>query len=72
MKEFRKFWLVWSPTGTTAPSRRHSSADEASGEAERLARLAPGAEFYVLETMSRVSKSDVTWSKAAESDGIPF
>jgi hypothetical protein len=72
MNEFRKFWLVWSPTGTTTPSRRHASPVEASREAERLARTAPGAEFYVLETLTRVSKNDVTWSKATEDDGIPF
>jgi hypothetical protein len=72
MNEFRKFWLVWSPTGTTTPSRRHASAEAASSEAERLARMAPGAEFYVLETLTRVSKTDVTWSRATDGGELPF
>jgi hypothetical protein len=42
------FWLVWSPTGTTPPTHRHEHYHLAQTEAERLARLYPGEEFYVL------------------------
>lgn len=72
MNKFRVFYIVWSPTGKLPPSRRHASPYEASAEAERLARLSPGSEFYVLESITRVSTTDVTWSKATEDDGSPF
>lgn len=47
------FWLVWSPTGARPPTYRHENYPDAVREAERLARSAPGQEFYVLaaETM---------------------
>ena len=41
------FWLVWNPNGR-APTQKHASADLAEKEAERLARMVPGQEFYVL------------------------
>lgn len=43
------FWLVWSPTGSTPPSHRHEFVHSAIAEAERLARSAPNAKFYVLK-----------------------
>ncbi|MCA8502197.1 hypothetical protein LGN13_10875 [Burkholderia multivorans] len=58
MSEVRDaFWIIWSPTGSTPPSKRHTDYLEAVREAERLARAARGgAEFYVMraETMSVV------------------
>ncbi|CAJ3096557.1 Uncharacterised protein [Burkholderia pseudomallei] len=55
MSEVRDaFWIIWSPTGSTPPSKRHTDYLEAIREAERLARAARGgAEFYVMraETM---------------------
>jgi len=47
------FWLVWCPTGSQPPSHRHADFLDAVREAERLARCAPGQQFYVLgaETM---------------------
>lgn len=42
------FWLVWCPTGSAPPSYRHGSEESALSEAERLARAAPNAKFYVL------------------------
>ncbi|MDN7658475.1 hypothetical protein [Burkholderia cenocepacia] len=55
MSEMRDaFWIVWCPTGSTPPSKRHTDYLEAIREAERLARASRGgAEFYVMraETM---------------------
>lgn len=49
MLEDQMFWLVWCPTGATSPSHRHASSQDAITEAERLARCAPNAKFYVLK-----------------------
>lgn len=46
--EDQTFWLVWCPTGVTPPSFRHTSEQSAIEEAERLARCAPNAKFYVM------------------------
>ncbi|SAK53262.1 hypothetical protein AWB78_01309 [Caballeronia calidae] len=43
------FWLVWCPTGSAPPSYRHTSEAGAIAEAERLARAARNAKFYVLK-----------------------
>lgn len=55
MSEVRDaFWIIWSPTGSKPPSKRHTDYLEAVREAERLARAARGGtEFYVMraETM---------------------
>lgn len=74
MNKFAPFWLVWSPTGKTPPSRRHDLKEEATTEAERLARATPGAEFYVLEAHACCRKSDVQWTLAEGHDeqDIPF
>lgn len=42
------FWLVWNPAGGP-PRARHSSKVSAQDEARRLARVVPGADFFVLE-----------------------
>jgi hypothetical protein len=49
MLEDQMFWLVWCPTGSKPPSHRHASEQSAIAEAERLARCAPNAKFYVLK-----------------------
>ena len=54
------FWLVWCPTGSRPPSRRHGNKEAAQQEAERLARCAPGQSFYVLKSLSVARKTDVT------------
>lgn len=41
------FWMVWNPEGN-APRFKHDTIAAAVTEAERLARLNRGAEFYVL------------------------
>ena len=45
-----QFWMVWSPQGST-PTHQHITKSSAVNEAERLARLRPGQEFYVLEAV---------------------
>lgn len=46
--ETERFWLVWSPEGGS-PTYRHAVRSSAVNEAERLARKAPGRQFFVLE-----------------------
>jgi len=46
-----RFWLVWTPNGSN-PCFRHSAESLARTEAERLARRAPGQEFFVVEAKS--------------------
>ncbi|WP_306049282.1 hypothetical protein [Oceaniradius stylonematis] len=45
-----RFWMVWSPQGRM-PTRRHYCRDDADREAQRLARLNPMQEFFVLKAM---------------------
>lgn len=44
------YWLVHNPT-RAAPSIRHTSADDATTEARRLAQKQPGETFYVLKVV---------------------
>lgn len=53
------FYLVWNPAGRT-PQFKHESITAARIEAERLARVYPGLEFYVLEPTHRMVRADVT------------
>ena len=51
------FWLVWEPQiGYT--KRRHGREEDAAVEAERLASLNAGKDFFVLKAiiMSRIEK----------------
>ena len=43
-----RFWLVWCLHGG-APTVAHGSLEQANNEAMRLARVAPGKTFVVLE-----------------------
>lgn len=52
------FWLVWNPQGNS-PQARHPTEVCALNEATRLARLTPGARFYVLCAVAVVEKQDV-------------
>ena len=50
----KKFWMI---TGDgNSPKVRHASRQLAQNEAERLARLYPGQEFFILETVSLVQQ----------------
>lgn len=55
MIEPEKFWMVYSPTGTSPPRRKHGSLAEATRVAEEMAERHPTQEFYVMEAM-RLSK----------------
>lgn len=50
-----KFWMVWNPVGR-APVYRHESRASAEREAERLAKLNPTNEFYILEALGFLRK----------------
>lgn len=68
------FWLVWCPTGAAPPRYRHSSRASAEREAERLARLNAGKEFFVLEPRFGVTFSAVraTYQAPVSDDEVPF
>lgn len=67
------FWIVWSPSGKTPPRHRHYNRYSAVKEAERLARLHGGDEFFVLEAWGKCVKQDVVWTMSSQDDGdIPF
>lgn len=65
-----RFWLVWNENGH-APTFKHASATSARTEAERLARLNPGATFHVLALAGSCVKRDVDWTDAL-ADEMPF
>lgn len=52
------FWLVWNPEGG-APTVKHFNEEKAVKEAQRLARLKPGREFFVLFAQTKYVKADV-------------
>lgn len=47
----KAFWMVWA-VGGDAPTYQHPTEDSARREAQRLARLIPGKQFVVLETVA--------------------
>lgn len=55
----KAFFIVWCPTGTSPPSHRHDTFEDAQREAERLAECAPRAEFFVLGALARSQKVTV-------------
>ena len=63
------FWLVWN-TRRSVPTHMHGTRDGAVAEAERLARVAPGHEFYVLEAISVSKKVDVVTEELFEGDEL--
>jgi hypothetical protein len=73
-KDNKDTWLVWSPQGNL-PNVRHKSLGSAIKEAERLAGLNPGKEFYVLIPVgvATVKKPNIYMALcAAGDDEIPF
>jgi hypothetical protein len=52
-----KFWIVWSPTGTTPPRNKHPSHGAALWVATQMAVKHPGQEFYVMSAKA-VCQSD--------------
>lgn len=65
----RKFWMV---LGNGPPSAKHPTLEHAKREAERLARSFRGQSFTVLEAVSTVEATDVTWTDNQEVNQIPF
>lgn len=59
-----KFWLVWSPEGRTAPSKRMVSKEQAFAVAKEMALRHPGQSFYALEALGG-AKSEIV-AKAIE------
>ena len=49
----RGFWIVWSPTGSTPPKRRHNTHDEAMRVCKEMAESHPGQTFYALLAQAR-------------------
>ncbi|MBB4212802.1 hypothetical protein EV659_1185 [Rhodothalassium salexigens DSM 2132] len=68
------FWLVWNPQGVRPPRYRHTTFAGAKAEAERLVRICPGNEFYVLAAAARARRVDVQTDVfiAEDDDEIPF
>lgn len=65
-----KFWMV---LGNGVPTHRHQSRQSAETEAARLARANPGVAFTVLESLSTVMKTDVSWDTHVDrSNDSPF
>lgn len=51
-KPKEEIYLIWTPKGSN-PRKRHPSIEEAEKEAERLAKLNPNKEFYVLKAVKK-------------------
>ena len=60
MANEKRFWMVWNP-GNRAPSFKHKTQDAAKQEAERLAKLHPGKEFVVLQSVGTVRTRETEW-----------
>jgi hypothetical protein len=71
--------MIWR-AGGGAPTHQHWTKEAAQQEAERLARLVPGAAFYVLKAVAsvHVPLPAVEWAKTQEDagavapDDVPF
>lgn len=59
MSEEQTFYCVWREGGGV-PTVKHNSFANAALEAQRLARLNPGARFVVLGAVRAFIKSDLT------------
>ena len=68
----QKFWIVWSPQGQNPPSFVHESSISAELEAERLAALHKGREFYVMESRFGRAVDDMHRVNYNDSDSVPF
>ncbi len=71
-----KFWMVYNPQGR-APTYQHEEYQPAKAEAERLASLNAGSQFFVLEAVGVAKKVDVEYQNLAHRDpyqpeDVPF
>lgn len=70
----RKIWLVFNPDGRS-PTFVHQSYESARDEAKRLARNVPDQTFYVMESVGKARRQDVSWyayGRSENQDDIPF
>jgi hypothetical protein len=67
----RTFWMV---LGEGRPNYRHTTIESARAEAERLARQHPEREFFVLESVAMVKKTNVQWENCHQDfdEQMPF
>jgi hypothetical protein len=67
------FWLVWNPAGR-APVFKHSSEASAVAEAERLAKLNQGQQFFILQAVAMLTVTNMRRVSLtpAEFDETPF
>lgn len=69
-----KFWFVWNPNSLN-PRFKHDTVESATTEAERLARMHPGQEFIVLESIAACRAVSVEWERhltEEEISELPF
>lgn len=55
MEKIQAEYLVWNPNGRV-PMKRHAEFWSAANEAERLAKLNGGEEFFVLKSVARLRR----------------
>lgn len=64
-------FMVWRKVGGTPPTVTYSDSSAAHREAERLAKLTPGVEFFVMQSIeSCIVAEPVKWTK--HDDEVPF
>jgi len=64
------FYVVWNPAHGK-PTVRHARYDDAKHEAERLARMNPGEDFYILGSLLLVHNRDVDVTRVVPADADP-
>ena len=60
------FWIVWGPAGRTNPKCKYAYYESAQSDAERMARVNPGSEFYVMRGESVSVATSVVTNKLVE------
>lgn len=56
----KPFWILWSPQGKTPPRVKFPTEKQALRIAEKMAAEHPGSEFFVLLTVARSVRREVT------------
>lgn len=64
----KRFYVVWRDPSPACmfnnnPAKRHATYADATAEAERLAKVHPGARFYVLQAKAVCSLAELIWEK---------
>lgn len=67
----KPFWLVWNPTGSN-PRYRHDSESAAIHEAERLAKLNPTEQFFVVRAIACSQFRPVDTVRLGGTEYCPF